>query len=113
NFARELFVAFSLQRCAIVRSVARERIVQTEPTANEESESQSILLEALEVERNARQKQQLAEAEREAQRLIAEAERRDQMRALLGQNEPVVPVRHIVIPRFVVYGTAAALAAML
>lgn len=106
-FARELFIQFAMQRCLMVRSEMRQRIVATQPTAEEDLDSQKLLLEVLEQERLARSRRQ------QDQIALEEQEPPAWTQWHLVQHEQVVPVRHIVIPRPLFYAAVSSLAAVL
>lgn len=83
------------------------------PHSSERELAQRILIEALEDDLRAQRERRLQlMAEREKE--LREARERSQwLRAMVQSSEPVTPVRHIVIPRALVYGLVAGLAAML
>ncbi len=73
------------------------------------TESQSILLDVLEQEREAQRRREAQEAEIAAERARQRVERQASLGGVLGASEPVSSVRHYVIPRAVVHGAVAAL----
>lgn len=69
----------------------------------------AVLGEALALEASARQRRQALQAEADRQRGAEQADRDRSLCLLLGDNQEIVPARHIVIPRVAVYGALVAL----
>ncbi len=106
---RRLFVQLCLQS-----RLMRETLEPTRAAVHESPEPSAVelLRDILEQQREAAERRAMQAAERALREAEIRAERRDQFQYLLGSRDPVAPVRHIVIPRSLVYGAAAAMAAM-
>lgn len=111
--ARRLYVATCMQARVIASRLGPELEAKAAPRMADHDESMTILREVLELEEQAHLRRQEALAEQRAQEEAEAIERRKSLSVLLGQVESVPPVRHYVIPRWAVYGAAAAVAAML
>ncbi len=91
----------------------RERIA---PCANTDVPSpdstESLLMEAIEIDARARARRQAERELDEAARQRDAAERLDAQRFMFDPAAQSVPVRHIVIPRWLAYGAVAAIVAL-
>jgi len=86
---------------------------QADPDEPSPDENGSLLMEAIEIDARARAQRRMEREAIEAARQREEAERLDVARMMFGRTEPVVPVRHLVIPRAVAYGAVAAIVVLI
>ncbi len=103
----QLFTALSIQACEVMEIVKPQHDV-AEELAADDTDAMGLLAEVLAIEERAMRRKAMAQIERDK----AEHERSSMPTVDRYQFDPT-PVRHIVIPRTIAYGTLAAVAAML
>lgn len=110
---RDLFVATCMQARIISSRLGPELEAHAAPRMADHFESMTILREVLELEEQANRRREEALAEQRAQQQAQAFERRQNLSFLTQPSQELTPVRHYVIPRWTIYSTAAAIAAML
>lgn len=97
---------------ALNDNASEDRDVRADLSAWIEQDS-SILIESLDLEQRVRIQREADNAAARRRRKAEAAEHRALQRLMLGQSDPIKPIKHVVIPKAVFYGTVATIAAVL
>ncbi len=109
---RAQFVAIAVQSRKVAETLVL-RSIASDPAQDDESESFDILMEVLDLEEKAARRRAAQRRLEQAQQRQDETERMQLLHRMQTPPEPIVPYRHIVIPRGVIYAACGAVAALI